>query len=64
MDVSPFFMHHKFAVLDGTLLLNGSFNWTKNASQNNNENIMITNNPYVLMTLFIVLVLIVFCFKF
>jgi len=44
MDVSPFHMHHKFAVIDRALLLNGSFNWTKGASSNNCENIMITNN--------------------
>jgi len=44
MDHSPYHMHHKFAVVDQSLLLNGSFNWTKGASQNNCENIMITNN--------------------
>lgn len=44
MDSSPFHMHHKFAVIDKQLLLNGSFNWTHGASTNNCENIMITNN--------------------
>jgi len=44
MDVSPFHMHHKFAVIDKKLLINGSFNWTTSASSNNCENVMVTNN--------------------
>ena len=31
-------MHHKFALVDGAWLLNGSFNWTRSASVNNEEN--------------------------
>jgi phosphatidylserine/phosphatidylglycerophosphate/cardiolipin synthase-like enzyme len=34
-------MHHKFAIIDGTTLINGSYNWTKNARFNNQENFMI-----------------------
>jgi len=44
MDHTPFHMHHKFAVIDRSLLINGSFNWTKGASTANCENVMITNN--------------------
>lgn len=33
-------MHHKFAVIDGNVVINGSFNWSKNAS-NSYENIMV-----------------------
>ena len=40
----PYFACAQFAVLDGVLLLNGSFNWTKQASEHNNENVMITND--------------------
>jgi mitochondrial cardiolipin hydrolase len=43
-DNSPFHMHNKFAVIDGSLLINGSFNWTRQAVLNNRENIVITNN--------------------
>jgi phosphatidylserine/phosphatidylglycerophosphate/cardiolipin synthase-like enzyme len=37
-------MHHKFALFDGQLLLNGSFNWTRSASLNNEENLLVTDN--------------------
>ena len=35
-------MHHKFAVVDGTWLVNGSFNWTRSAGHNH-ENVHVTN---------------------
>lgn len=36
-------MHHKFAIADGNKLLNGSYNWTRAACRENNENITVTN---------------------
>lgn len=42
LDDSPYHMHHKFALFDESILLNGSFNWTRSASQVNEENILIT----------------------
>ncbi len=42
MDHTEFHMHHKFALFDGKWLLNGSFNWTRSASDFNQENILIT----------------------
>lgn len=45
VDQSSDHMHHKFAILDQSLLLNGSFNWTRSASSNNHENLIITRNP-------------------
>jgi mitochondrial cardiolipin hydrolase len=41
-------MHHKFAIFDGTWLLNGSYNWTRSASEYNEENLIVTNDPTVL----------------
>lgn len=35
-------MHHKFAVVDGRLLITGSLNWTLTAVQCNRENVIIT----------------------
>ena len=40
-------MHHKFAVVDRRLLINGSFNWTRNAVLGNSENLVITNSSSV-----------------
>jgi len=40
-------MHHKFAVVDGRMLLNGSFNWTRSAVLNNRENVVISHDPYL-----------------
>ncbi len=40
-------MHHKFAIIDDSILINGSFNWTRSASYHNFENISVTTNPEV-----------------
>jgi len=44
IDDTPYHMHHKFALFDGDLLLNGSFNWTRSASELNHENILVTSD--------------------
>jgi len=38
-------MHNKFAVLDGRLLINGSYNWTVTAETANTENTIFTTAP-------------------
>jgi phosphatidylserine/phosphatidylglycerophosphate/cardiolipin synthase-like enzyme len=37
-------MHHKFAIFDGTRLINGSYNWTRGAADMNYENIVDTGD--------------------
>jgi len=44
MDCSHAHMHHKFAILDGLIIMNGSFNWTRSASKENRENVMVSND--------------------
>lgn len=34
-------MHNKIAIIDGTVIITGSFNYTKNANKNNKENIIV-----------------------
>lgn len=38
-------MHNKFAIFDGTRLLNGSYNWTRGAARVNYENLTDTADP-------------------
>lgn len=44
-DQSPHHMHHKFALVDRQLLVNGSYNWTRSAADKNEENVIITDDP-------------------
>ncbi|XP_071961506.1 uncharacterized protein [Antedon mediterranea] len=46
-DLSSFLMHHKFIIIDGIVLLNGSLNWTRHAILGNNENVLVTNEPLI-----------------
>ncbi len=47
-DNTSYHMHHKFALADQSLLLNGSFNWTRSASDKNEENLTITSSERLL----------------
>ena len=44
LDDSPAHMHHKFAMFDGRVLANGSFNWTRSATRDNDENLVVTDD--------------------
>ncbi|MFG3451240.1 phospholipase D-like domain-containing protein [Stutzerimonas stutzeri] len=48
IDSGPYHMHHKFALFDGRLLLNGSFNWTRSATTSNEENLLVIDHPQLL----------------
>ncbi len=37
----PGIMHHKFSIIDGNVLITGSYNWTHSAENLNDENILI-----------------------
>lgn len=45
MDNTENHMHHKFALIDKKILVNGSFNWTRSATDYNQENILVTDEP-------------------
>lgn len=41
MSESPSMMHHKFCIIDDTVLLTGSYNWTYYAELRNEENLLL-----------------------
>ena len=43
-DRSDAHMHHKFALFDRRTLLTGSYNWTRSASRDNQENFIVTDD--------------------
>lgn len=45
VDRSEFHMHHKFATFDGHSTLTGSYNWTRGAARNNEENLIVSSDP-------------------
>ncbi|WP_299013979.1 phospholipase D-like domain-containing protein [uncultured Photobacterium sp.] len=44
IDDTRYHMHHKFAIFDGARMSNGSFNWTRSASQFNSEDLTLTDD--------------------
>ena len=47
IDRSPFHMHHKFAIFDEKTVITGSYNWTRNAANENQENILVTHDERI-----------------
>lgn len=43
-----YIMHNKFAIIDGKLLITGSYNWTESANTRNDENLIIIKCPYAI----------------
>lgn len=48
-DPDPDHMHHKFAIVDGDTLINGSYNWTRGATRNH-ENVVLQYNRELIDT--------------
>lgn len=44
IDETDAHMHHKFAVFDGSVVLTGSYNWTRSAARVNQENVVVTRS--------------------
>lgn len=45
------YMHHKFCIIDNKTALIGSYNWTKNASYNNFENLVLIEDNLIIKKL-------------
>jgi phosphatidylserine/phosphatidylglycerophosphate/cardiolipin synthase-like enzyme len=43
-DGNPNFMHHKVIIIDNHIVVTGSLNFTDNADQQNNENVLVIDN--------------------
>jgi phosphatidylserine/phosphatidylglycerophosphate/cardiolipin synthase-like enzyme len=48
VDRSEHHMHHKYAIFDQKRLLTGSYNWTRSAAENNEENFIVTGDDRLL----------------
>lgn len=48
VDQTPFHMHHKFAIFDERRMLTGSYNWTRGAARDNEENLIVSDDPRLL----------------
>ena len=46
-DGNCYIMHHKVFVIDGRQVITGSFNWTNQAQQSNDENALVVDNPWL-----------------
>ncbi len=44
LDSNSALMHDKVAIIDGHILLTGSFNWSTQANERNNENLVVLDN--------------------
>jgi|YelNatPaOPRAMG01_1025707.scaffolds.fasta_scaffold130729_2 phosphatidylserine/phosphatidylglycerophosphate/cardiolipin synthase-like enzyme len=47
LDTNPALMHNKVAIIDGSIVITGSFNWTASAESRNNENMIIIRSAEV-----------------
>ena len=47
VDQTRHHMHHKFAIFDQRITLTGSYNWTRSAAENNEENILVTHDARI-----------------
>jgi phosphatidylserine/phosphatidylglycerophosphate/cardiolipin synthase-like enzyme len=46
-DGNPRFLHDKVIVIDNRIVISGSFNFSNNATDNNDENVIIIDNPEI-----------------
>jgi hypothetical protein len=47
-DSSAKLMHHKFCIIDGEILITGSYNWTYKARRNDENILIIKDEPHIL----------------
>ena len=45
LDENPSLMHHKVMIVDGEIVVTGSYNWSWSAENRNDENLVILDDP-------------------
>jgi len=45
LDGNLYLMHHKFMVVDGEVVVTGSYNWSYSAEERNDENLVVISSP-------------------
>jgi phosphatidylserine/phosphatidylglycerophosphate/cardiolipin synthase-like enzyme len=43
-------MHHKVIILDGSIVITGSYNFSASAAEKNDENVLIIHSPEIAAT--------------
>jgi len=46
LDRNPYNMHHKVVIMDGRVVITGSYNFTRSAEERNDENVVILHDPW------------------
>ena len=46
-DTNSKLMHHKVMIVDETIVLTGSFNWSASGQEDNNENLIVIRSTYI-----------------
>ncbi len=47
LDGNPYNLHHKVIIVDGTIVITGSYNFSASAAERNDENVLIIHSPAV-----------------
>jgi phosphatidylserine/phosphatidylglycerophosphate/cardiolipin synthase-like enzyme len=47
LDSNPHAMHHKVIIIDQAIVVTGSYNFSRNAEEINDENVLVINNPAI-----------------
>ncbi|GBC71765.1 Phospholipase D [Candidatus Calditenuaceae archaeon HR02] len=47
LDGNPSLMHHKVMIVDGVIVVTGSYNWSRAAENDNDENLIIIKDPSI-----------------
>jgi phosphatidylserine/phosphatidylglycerophosphate/cardiolipin synthase-like enzyme len=47
LDGNPYHMHHKVIIIDGQIVITGSYNFSRSAEESNDENVLVIHSQAV-----------------